>query len=118
MYEYKAVVERVLDADTFSLNLDLGFHISIRHNVRLLGIDAYETKLIRGATVEEVVIGKTGKEWVKKWLIGKEVTVTTKKDSTDKYGRYLCEMWIVENEENIFVNSKILEMGFAKKMEM
>ena len=44
MYKYNAELVRVIDGDTVELDIDLGFHITARQIVRLLGVDAPETR--------------------------------------------------------------------------
>lgn len=39
-YRYAATVHRVLDADTYDLDIDLGFRVRVRAVVRALGIHA------------------------------------------------------------------------------
>jgi micrococcal nuclease len=43
MYEYKAEVLRVVDADTFDLLVDVGFSITLKERFRLNGVDAPES---------------------------------------------------------------------------
>ena len=51
MYEYKAYVEKVYDADTITVTLDLGFNTCLnKQKIRLSGIDAPE---VRGDEKEE-----------------------------------------------------------------
>ena len=42
MFEYKARVVRVVDADTLDVIIDLGFNVLTNQRVRLLGINAAE----------------------------------------------------------------------------
>ena len=45
MYEYKAVVDRVIDGDTVDVDIDLGFGVWLRkQRVRLVGIDTPESR--------------------------------------------------------------------------
>ena len=45
MFEYKAIVISVYDADTITVDIDLGFHIWARsEKIRLFGIDAPEVR--------------------------------------------------------------------------
>lgn len=55
MYEYAATVERVVDADTFSLVVDLGWHVSIRGHVRLIGVDCPERRTPAGTAAAQWV---------------------------------------------------------------
>lgn len=113
MYEYSAVIERVKDADTYICSVDCGFHIKIQMTIRLLGVDAFESKLIRGNTPDQVKLGLEGKEYFKNWLTGKTVLLRTHKDSSDKYGRYLGEVYL----DDVFVNEEIIRLGYGIRIE-
>lgn len=110
MYEYQAKVIKVVDADTYELEIDLGFNITITHRVRLLGVDAFETKLIRGNTAEEVELGQKIKEIMHEMLTDKDVLIHTVKDRSDKYGRYLVDMY----QGDLYVNNYVKNSGMAK----
>jgi endonuclease YncB( thermonuclease family) len=110
MYEYRAKVIKVVDADTYELEIDLGFNITITHRVRLLGVDAFETKLIRGNTAEEVELGLKIKDIMLNMLNGKDVLIHTVKDSSDKYGRYLVDMYL----DDLYINNYVKNSGMAK----
>lgn len=81
-YRYECNLHRVIDGDTVDLDIDLGFHITNRIRVRLLGVDAPE---IRGP---EKVAGDIVTDRVRYWLQANgKLTVETVK--TGKYGRWL-----------------------------
>jgi micrococcal nuclease len=102
MYEYKAVVKKVIDADTIDLVIDLGFYISVQKRVRVLGIDAPEVN-----TKE----GKEAREFVRSYLqIGMDVIVRTEKDKNDKYGRFLADIIY----QDIPLSKVLLDKGLAK----
>lgn len=61
MYQYHATLARVIDGDTFALDIDLGFHITVRETVRLFGIDCPEIR------TEE---GKRAKAFTEAWFAG------------------------------------------------
>lgn len=87
MYEYRAKLNRVVDADTIDLDVDLGFHISTLIRVRLLGVDAPEIFSVKRSS-EEYQRGMAAKAFVVKWFEGAgAVSVVTQK--TGKYGRWL-----------------------------
>ena len=44
MYEYHAVVDRVVDGDTLDVTIDLGFHAHIKTRVRMEGMNAPESR--------------------------------------------------------------------------
>jgi len=45
MYEYKFKFSRVIDGDTVDGVIDLGFGVSLKERIRLIGINAPETRL-------------------------------------------------------------------------
>ncbi len=84
MYEYTATVDRVWDADSIHLTVDLGFGAKLAIKTRLLGVDAPELN-----TPE----GKAARDWVRERVpVGTTVTVRTHKFPGDKYGRWLAEI--------------------------
>jgi len=114
LYTYKALVERVIDADTIWLNIDLGFDCWTRQKVRLRAIDAPEL-----ATKE----GQESKTFVEARL--KETPfVLIKTYKSDKYDRYLSDVFYLkdENDEQIvlsqgtFLNQELLNLGLAQLM--
>ena len=88
MYQYKAQVKAVIDADTIDVLIDLGFGVHTMQRLRLYGIDAPEMK---------TEAGKVAKEYVKSVLLGADasmfVYVRTLKDKKDKYGRKLAVVY-------------------------
>ena len=44
MYQYRAQLLRVVDGDTVDAMIDLGFDIHIKKRIRLVGIDAWESR--------------------------------------------------------------------------
>ena len=121
-YYYNAELVRVVDCDTIDVNLDLGFDIELKKvRLRLLGIDAFETKrnsrakkqsLAEGKSLDEIVAhGKAGTAWLMVYLSGKDLIVhTIKKDS---FGRWLATVYA--NDENL--NLKLLSEGYAKEYQ-
>lgn len=89
MYEYRATITRVIDGDTVEAHVDLGFAVSVVERFRLYGINAPEVK---GASRED---GLAATECLKT-LIAKHtensgaLTIQTRKDKQEKYGRYLA----------------------------
>ncbi len=105
MYEYKATVTKVYDGDTITVDFDLGFGILIRkQKIRLLGINTPE---IRGPEKPQGIISRDA---LRQRILGKVVTIKTSKDKKGKYGRWLGEVFM--EEENI--NKWLLKEGYAK----
>lgn len=103
-YTYKATVKRIVDGDTIVVDIDLGFHITIKdHPLRLARINAPEKK---GATL---ATGTKSSNALKQRLEGKEVIVHTHKSGEDKYGRLLADIFLGEE----CINDWLLKEGLA-----
>ena len=106
MYEYKATVTKVYDGDTITVDFDLGFGILIRkQKIRLLGINTPE---VRGPEKPQGIISRDA---LRQRILGKVVTIKTSKDKKGKYGRWLGEVFV--EEENI--NQWLITEGYAKE---
>ena len=85
MYEYMGNVVSVHDADTITVDVDLGFDVHFTIPLRLYGINAPEL------STEE---GKAARDWMQAQLpTGYPVKIQTYKDRKEKYGRYLATVW-------------------------
>jgi micrococcal nuclease len=88
MYEYRAIVENVVDGDTIDLSIDVGFKLTTRQRVRLAGIDTPEK-------------GKPGyaaaKDFVREAILGKPVAVRTEKVS--KWGYYVAHVTLSDGKD-------------------
>lgn len=94
MYTYHAKLERIVDADTLDLNIDLGFKVWVKVRVRLTGINAPEIWGVKKES-EEYQKGKLALAYVEGWFssLGSETfIVRTEKDEQEKYGRWLAEV--------------------------
>tara|TARA_R100000808_G_C2119547_1_gene131177 strand:+ start:71 stop:385 length:315 start_codon:yes stop_codon:yes gene_type:complete len=95
MYEYKAIVDRVVDGDTVDFYVDLGFSVGMKIRGRLSGVDTPE----RGHR-DFVVATKKCRELLNKAAAsfpyeGKLIIRTHK---TGKYGRWIVEIPGVTDE--------------------
>ena len=108
MYTYKAKVNSIYDGDTIRVDIDLGFGIIFRdQSLRLLGIDTPE---IRGDEREQGLISRS---FVAERIpVGSVVQIITKKDSKEKFGRYLATVYYGEELKNL--NEELLQNGMAK----
>jgi len=107
MYEYRAIIRRVVDGDTVDITLDLGFDILYNNRIRLLGIDTPES---RTRDLEEKKLGLAAKERVRELCpVGSTVTVKTTKDGRGKFGRILGEIYVGD----VNVNKLLIEEGHA-----
>ncbi len=106
MYEYKATVVKVYDGDTITVDFDLGFGIVLKkQTIRLLGINTPE---VRG---KEKASGIISRDALRQRILGKQVVIKTSKDKKGKYGRWLGEVFMAD--ENI--NKWLISEGYAKE---
>lgn len=109
MWEYRAIVVRVVDADTLDLDVDLGFGIHKKDRFRLARIDAWET---RGLEREK---GLAAKAFAEAFCpVGSEVRVVTKPEQ-GKYGRYIAEIYREVDGELRNLGDLLLEAGHAER---
>ena len=120
MYEYRALVVSVYDADTLRADIDLGFGVWLKNqSVRWLRIDAWE---MRG---EEREAGLISRDVLREKILHKTIIITTCKDKKGKYGRYIGEILVEEEILNegvttstlVNVNNWLVENGYAKYVE-
>ena len=100
MYEYKAVVEKVIDGDTIDVMIDLGFYVFKTERVRLARINCPEL-----STPE----GQTSKQFVIDYLSQKNVIIKTQKNIYDKYGRWIADVFVA----NECLNDVLLQKNLA-----
>ena len=111
MYEYRATVVKVVDADTIDVDTDLGFGIKFRQRLRFFGINAWET---RGP---ERTKGLVAKAFVQEKIGDKIITIRTEKDKTGKYGRYLATIFYSSEDPpvvHIDLNRELVQLGHAR----
>lgn len=102
-FKVPATVVRVIDADTIVLDLDLGWHITRRDSVRIIGVNAPEL-----STPE----GRAAKNWaVAELPEGTEVLFISQE--LDKYGRPLGDImyWLK------IYSQELIEQGMAVPYE-
>lgn len=110
LYHYKAKVISVYDGDTCTIDIDLGLHTWIRgEKIRLNRINAPELK------GKERAKGIASRDFLKSLILDKEIIIETIKDTKEKYGRYLGEIWLKDSSGNfINVNDEMVKNKFAK----
>ena len=115
LYTYKTFVERVIDADTIWVNIDLGFASWTRQKLRFRGIDAPEISTKKGEKAKEFVEA----------TLSKVKFIIIRSTSLDKYGRPLSDIFYLEGEDDpqkvlekgTFLNQQLLDLGLAKIMK-
>jgi micrococcal nuclease len=108
-YVYAARCVQVIDGDTLDLDIDLGFHVTIRQRVRLRGIDTPE---LRGKDKDRAVAARTE---VTIWTDGVELLIRTELDETDKYGRLLADVWVDGLATSL--SDHLVERGMARRYD-
>lgn len=108
MYEYKAIVRSIYDGDTFRADVDLGFNVWAKNLAfRLNRINAPEL-------VKADPRGRTARDYLTTLMpVGSEVLIRTEKDKTEKYGRWLADVFSIDNSLAP-VNDILVREGFAK----
>lgn len=110
MYQYKAIITKVIDGDTVDVDIDLGFEVWLRNQrIRLYGIDTPES---RTSDKVEKVFGNLAKDKILSFCpVGASIVLQTKTDdSRGKYGRILGEL-ITEDGTN--VNQYMIDNNYA-----
>ncbi len=95
LYVYRVANYRVVDGDTLDVTLDLGFSTFRKEKLRLARINAPELKS---------ELGPVSKAHLSELLDGKVLTVQTRRDEKDRYGRYIAEVWV----EGVNVNDRMV----------
>ena len=109
LYNYEAIVKRVIDGDTIDLTIKIGFYLKYDTPVRLLDINTPE---IRGIEKPQGLISKSYVEEV--LPIGKNIEIHTEKD--DVFGRWLGVIhYLNDDGEALNLNCELLELGLAEQ---
>ena len=118
MYEYKAVVDRVVDGDTIDVTIDLGFKVWKKMRVRMEGINTPES---RTRDLEEKKRGLAAKDRLKNILEFNNNKCILKVSGVGKYGRALATVLVeslspLNGEDGVTlidVNKQLIEEGHA-----
>lgn len=115
LHIYTGKVNRIVDGDTFDLDIDLGFDVWIKRRIRLRGINTQE--LGRGKDALDA------KAFVEERLTP-DVTIAIQTFKVDLHGRYVCDVFYLPrtaDKETItskgrFLNQELLNAGLAVLM--
>ena len=102
-YRYPAIVTAVYDADTITVDINLGLEVWKRgEKIRLARIDAPEMK------GKEKAAGTVSRDWLRSQILNRNVTIQTDKDKKGKYGRYIGEVfWGAINMSDALVKRRL-----------
>jgi endonuclease YncB( thermonuclease family) len=88
--EYRAVVQHIVDGDTFDVFIDLGLNQYAYETIRLAYVDTPE--IFRPDDEAEKQAGFAAKARVEELILGKPVKLITYKDRAS-FGRYVAEVF-------------------------
>jgi len=94
-WEYKALITRVVDGDTYDADVDLGFRIRFKGRFRLHIVDTPET--FRPVNEAEKAHGNQASVFVKDLIEGKEVILRTY--YAGMYDRYVADVILLDGRD-------------------
>ena len=95
---FNGFVTRVVDGDTYDVNVDLGFNIKFSIRVRLNNVDTPETWRRKEGSPERIH-GEQATTFVKELIEGKDVRITTYKTGSSIYGRYSADVMLMDGRD-------------------
>lgn len=104
-YKYRALVTNVVDGDTIDARVDLGFTVSVDIRFRLNGLDTPELNSPNSDIRDKA---NRAKQFVIDHVLSKDVLIKSYK--TDKYGRWLVDVFL---DENTTLNQRLIEVDLA-----
>ncbi len=112
LFTYKAFLEKVVDGDTACFEIDCGFNLRARQNLRFNSIDCSEISTPQGRKAKRFVENE----------LKKCEFVIVKTYSHDKYDRYLADIFYLSGEQDVhkvaqegqLLNQKLLDVGLAQ----
>lgn len=112
-FVYAAVVERVVDADTLDVAIDLGFRVQFRVRLRVAGVDAPELSTPAGKLARTFALNLLTVDELERTVF-RPVTVRTYKP--DKYGRALADVqWSDASGRPYDLAGELLAAGHARQ---
>jgi micrococcal nuclease len=109
MYDYEARLNRVIDGDTYVLDIDLGFHVWTTQHIRLLGIDCPERN-----TPE----GKCAKAFAESWFASCRgpLTVETAPGQPVSFERWVATVRAIHPDQALLhdLATDLSRAGFVK----
>jgi micrococcal nuclease len=109
MYEYKAMVKRIIDGDSLVLDIDLGFYMFMKETkIRLYGLDTPEMNSDDPLLRLQAVLAT--RYLYDNLPVGSKVTIKTVLDKREKYGRLLAT---ITTQDGFNINDGLLENKLA-----
>ena len=97
---------RVVDGDTVVVRFNLPFGLSYTTDVRLQGINSPEKVGVQRAA------GYAATDYLRTLILGAE-TFTAETHKTEKYGRYLAQIWMFKAGKWTNLSVSMIEAGHA-----
>ncbi len=112
MYQYSAIVRKVIDGDTLEIDIDLGLSVWVRQEkIRLYGINTPEIFGVKKGSLEWIE-GNKASEFAKSIVReNDEIRIETIKDKKEKYGRYLALVYVKTSDNSITDLPEIRKIG-------
>lgn len=107
-YTYRARCKRVVDGDTFVLDVDLGFNVRTHITVRLRGVNAYERSAAGGPEATA---------WTRSTIGEADLLVTSYHDKMT-FARWVCDvkvLRVVGDTQPYDLAEAMVEAGHAVK---
>ena len=105
-YNYQVDVISVYDGDTITVNVDLGFSMSLNKlKIRLTGVDTAEMKSTDEALKKKAVAAR---DFIREQILNKRVLLECY--GQDKYGRWLGKIFAPDGS---CLNEELIKKGFA-----
>jgi micrococcal nuclease len=112
MYEYNAVLDRVVDGDTIDVTIDLGFNVWKKIRVRMEGINTPES---RTRDLEEKKRGLAAKDRLVEILKFNDNKCILKVSGVGKYGRALATV-LVNSLSPVSIETGITKINVNKQL--
>ena len=105
LFTFQATVIQVIDGDTITAAVQLGFGFTTVQTLRLRALDAPEI---------DSADGREAKAWLASVMPSgaKPSSVLIKTVRSDKYDRYLADVWVGET----YLNQKLIDKGLAVRV--
>ncbi len=110
LYHYRGRIERVLDADTLRITLDLGLRVYRSINLRIADINAPE---VYGARASEE--GRTARDALAMYLGERTLYIETRKDALS-FDRYVGDVWVEEDGALVNVADWLVRNNYAVRV--
>ena len=109
MYEYKAIVKRIIDGDSLVLDIDLGFYMFMNETkIRLYGLDTPEMNSDDPLIRLQAVLAT--RYLFDNLSIGDNITIKTVLDKREKYGRLLATVF---TKDGLNINEGLIKNKLA-----